>query len=80
MPGILGFAAVAAFISSATASAVAALPSQTVPSGHGQPLSPKPTEAPEFELVRRNLERKDVTNTCTEWTIPGGKFATAEKV
>jgi hypothetical protein len=32
-----------------------------------------PTLAPELELVKRRLEKKDVTNICTEWTIPGGR-------
>jgi ADP-ribose pyrophosphatase YjhB (NUDIX family) len=31
-----------------------------------------PTEAPSLELVKRKLEKKGVTNICTEWTIPGG--------
>jgi hypothetical protein len=73
---ILRFSAVAALVLRAAAAALAAIPSQT-PGGCGQPIFelPLPTKPPSLELAKRRLEKKDVTdvtNICTEWTIPGG--------
>lgn len=74
MPSFFKLSAGAAniyILSSATASAIGALPSQTI-GGFGAPLFAEPTEAPKHELVRAKLAKKDVTNVCSEWTIPGG--------
>ncbi|KUJ21094.1 uncharacterized protein LY89DRAFT_681709 [Mollisia scopiformis] len=71
MPSIFRYTAGAALLSSATASVIGAIPSQTV-GGFGQPFFVEPTPAPEYELVKVKLAKKDVTNICTEWTIPGG--------
>ena len=68
----LRFQALAAFMSSVAGYAIGEMPTQTV--GYGVPFMQEPTEAPSMELVKRNLERRAVINTCTEWTIPGGKF------
>ncbi|KAM3070312.1 hypothetical protein ACMFMG_010144 [Clarireedia jacksonii] len=51
------------------------VPTQTL--GLGEPftgLQPLPTAAPRLELVKKRLglERKALTNVCSEWTIPGG--------
>lgn len=79
MATVLGFAAVAALVKSVVGSAIGAMPSQTAPAGGfvkgmGEPLSPAPTDAPDFELVRRRFEQKRAAsiNYCTEWTINGG--------
>jgi len=34
-----------------------------------------PTEAPDRELVKRRLERRVETVTCTDWSIAGGEIA-----
>jgi hypothetical protein len=76
---ILRYSAIAVLISTGAAAALGAIPSQTI-GGCGEPIFafPLPTEPPSLELAKRRLERKDitgVTNVCTEWTIPGGRFA-----
>jgi hypothetical protein len=69
----LRYAAVSAFFSAAAGFAIGAMPSQTIGIGFGEPMQPvRPTEAPSLELVKRKLEKKALTNTCTEWTILGG--------
>jgi hypothetical protein len=70
---VLRFSTVAALMWTAAGAALGAMPSQTM-GGCGEPIFavPLPTEPPSFELVRRKLEKKDLTNICTEWTIPGG--------
>ncbi len=74
MTSILRYSAVAALVSRAAGAVIGAMPSQTVGGGFGAPIFalPLPTEAPSLELVKRKLEKKGVTNICTEWTIPGG--------
>jgi len=57
-------------ISAVAGSVIGEFPTQTV-GGYGVPFLQEPTEAPSMELVRRKLEKKALTNTCTEWTIPG---------
>jgi hypothetical protein len=71
MASLLRYAAVSAFISAAAGFAIGAMPSQTLGIGFGAPM-PQPTEGPSLELVKRQLQKKAVTNTCTEWTILGG--------
>jgi len=75
MTSVLRYSAVAALVSSAAGAQIGAMPSQTMGCGFGDPIfaMPLPTLAPELELVKRRLEKKDVTNICTEWTIPGGR-------
>jgi hypothetical protein len=68
----LRYAAVSAFFSAAAGFAIGAMPSQTIGIGFGEPMPQQPTEAPSLELVKRKLEKKALTNTCTEWTILGG--------
>ncbi|KAG0651865.1 hypothetical protein D0Z07_1291 [Hyphodiscus hymeniophilus] len=70
MGSLLQYSALSAFISSVAGFAIGEIPTQTI--GYGAPFMHEPTEAPSMELVKRSLERRDVTNTCTEWTIPGG--------
>lgn len=73
MASFLRYAAVAALVSSVAGFAIGAMPSQTIGLGFGEPMQPlQPTDAPSLELVKRNLEKKALTNTCTEWTILGG--------
>ncbi len=73
--GLLRYTAVAAMAVSVRAFAIAptigAIPSQTV--GVGQPFFDiMPTEAPRPELLKKRLEKKALTNVCSEWTILGG--------
>ncbi|KAE9379085.1 hypothetical protein N431DRAFT_450994 [Stipitochalara longipes BDJ] len=73
---MLRYSVIAMTISSAAAAALGAIPSQTI-GGFGEPIFalPLPTEPPSLELAKRRLERRgvmDMTNICTEWTIPGG--------
>jgi hypothetical protein len=71
MASFLRYVAVSAFFSAAAGFAVGAMPSQTI--GFGEPMQPlQPTDAPSLELAKRKLEKKALTNTCTEWTILGG--------
>ena len=70
MAALLRYSTLAAFISAVTGYAIGEIPTQTV--GYGSPFMQEPTEAPSMELVKRNLGKRAVTNTCTEWTIPGG--------
>jgi hypothetical protein len=76
MASALRYSAIAALISSAAGVVIGAMPSQTMSGGFGEPIFalPLPTEAPSLELVKRRLQKKDVTNICTEWTIPGGWY------
>ena len=73
MGWLLRCSALAALASSAAGAVMGAIPSQTM-GGFGEPIFalPLPTAAPEVELVKRRLEKKDATNICTEWTILGG--------
>ena len=73
MASVLRYSAVATLLSTAAAAVLGAIPSQTV-GGFGEPIYalPLPTEAPSLDLVKKRLEKKDLINTCTEWTIPGG--------
>ena len=73
MVTLLSCTAVAGLASSAAGAVIGAIPSQTM-GGFGEPIFalPLPTAAPEVELVKRRLEKKDATNICTEWTIPRG--------
>ena len=49
------------------------MPSQTAGVGMGLPIfEAMPTQAPSRELVKRKLELRAATNTCTEWTIVEG--------
>ncbi|TAQ85686.1 hypothetical protein B7494_g5998 [Chlorociboria aeruginascens] len=57
-------------VSLISGSAIGEMPSQTV--GYGQPFFQQPTPAPSRDLVKARFARRDLTNTCTEWTIPGG--------
>jgi len=34
-----------------------------------------PTQALSMELVKKSLEKKALTNTCSEWTILGGQLS-----
>lgn len=71
MAQLLRFSALAAFTSAVTGYAIIGeMPTQTV--GYGLPFMSEPTEAPSMELVKKNLEKRALINTCTEWTIPGG--------
>jgi hypothetical protein len=72
MPSVLQYSsAVAALVSSVAGNSFGSIPSQTV--GHGLPIfEAMATEAPSLELVKRKLEKKSLTNVCSEWTILGG--------
>jgi hypothetical protein len=74
MASALRYSVVAALVSSAAGAVIGAMHSQAMGGGFGDPVfaMPLPTQAPEIELLKRRLEKKDVTNICTEWTIPGG--------
>jgi hypothetical protein len=77
MASFLRIALVAVLVSSAMGFALGAMPSQTagpetLVQGMGQPAFPAPTDAPSLELVRARMQKRAVTNVCTEWTIPGG--------
>ncbi len=77
MASFLRVAPVAVLISSAMGFAVGAMPSQTAEpgvfvQGMGQPVFPAPTDAPSLELVKARMQKRALTNVCTEWTIPGG--------
>ena len=78
MAKMLKYSVVPALAATAAGAALGAVPSQTI-SGVGEPFFalPLPTEPPSLELMKRRLEKKDVTdvtNICTEWTIPGGQY------
>lgn len=73
MPSILRLSAATALVSTAAASGIGAIASQTI-AGFGAPLFAEPTKAPEYELVKAKLAKKAVTNVCSEWTIPGGRL------
>jgi hypothetical protein len=49
------------------------MPAMTV-GGYGVALAPAPTEAPRRELVKAKIKKRDITNLCNEWTIPGGMY------
>jgi hypothetical protein len=75
---LLRYTAVAALAASvrgfAIAPTIGAIPSQTI--GVGQPFFDiMPTEAPSPELLKKRLEKKAVTNVCSEWTILGGQLS-----
>jgi hypothetical protein len=70
MASIVRFSALAAFASAVSGYAIGEFPTQTV--GYGSPFMPEPTEAPSMELVKKNLGKRALINTCTEWTIRGG--------
>ena len=72
MASVLRYSALAAVVVTAvSAFAPRDIPTQTV--GYGLPFHQvSPTEAPSMELVKKQLEKKAVTNICTEWTIEGG--------
>lgn len=55
----------AVMISNVAGFAIGEFPTQTL-GGLGLPFLPAVTEAPQRELVKARLEKKAVTNTCTE--------------
>lgn len=66
-----GYAAWAAMVSAACGYVLGEMPSQTI--GVGIPLLDiLPTQAPSLELVKKQIEKRAITNTCSEWTILGG--------
>ena len=69
---VLKFSAFGTLISYTAGAVIGAIPSETL-GGFGLPLFelPLPTEPPSLELVKKRLEKKSVSNICTEWTIPG---------
>lgn len=69
---VLQLSVLAAFISAVRGYAVADFPTQNV--GYGAHSMQEPTEAPSMELLKRRLERRDLVNTCTEWSILGGWY------
>jgi len=69
MSSNLRYAALAAMISHVYG-LVHEMPSPTV--GMGMPLMDiMPTEAPSLELVKRNIVKRALTSTCSDWTILG---------
>lgn len=71
MASVIRFSALAAMISAVSGYALGEMPSQTI--GMGLDIVHiLPTAAPELELVKRNLKKKALTNTCSEWTISDG--------
>jgi hypothetical protein len=67
----LRYSALAAAASTVTGFATLEFPTQTV-GGFGEPYFPEVTKAPQRDLVKARLEKKAITNVCSEWTIPGG--------
>jgi hypothetical protein len=70
----LRYSALATAVSTVTGFAITEFPTQTVGGGggFGAPYLPEVTEAPQRDLVKARLEKKAITNVCSEWTIPGG--------
>jgi hypothetical protein len=68
----LRYSALATAVSTVTGFAISEFPTQTVGRGFGAPYLPEVTEAPQRDLVKARLEKKAITNVCSEWTITGG--------
>lgn len=67
---LLRSSVLAAAVSTVAGFAIGEFPTQTV-GGFGLPFLPEVTAAPQRDLVKARLEKKALTNTCTEckWSI-----------
>jgi hypothetical protein len=70
MASTIRYAALAAMVSAVYGYSIGEMPSQTI--GVGTPFFEiRPTEAPKIELVKKKLDKRALTNTCSEWTLDG---------
>jgi hypothetical protein len=73
MASALRYSAFTVLVTAVAAFAPRVISTQTI--GYGQLFHQvAPTEAPSIELVKKQLEKKAVTNICTEWTLEGGTY------